>query len=115
MSQSTFDLDYFTEVEGANKVFLNEGTQRVEPVLSKKGSGSLQSPFDKLMKKSTTPTYLLIESLKNKLVSTSWKLDEKNDRVRIKLTAVSTWLMNVACCANSEELHDSIAEIAEVK
>jgi len=110
MSQSLDDFGHFTNVEGANTFFLNEGTRRVEPVPSKKGSGS---PIDKLMRKRTTPTYILIESLKNKLVSTSWKLDEKNDRARVKLTAVSTWLMNVACCANSEELHDSIAEIAE--
>lgn len=60
------------------------------------------------------PNYLLIESLKDALTTDSpWKTDEKEDETRIKTTAVSKWLLNVACCAGFEALHDGILEIVE--
>ena len=38
----------------------------------------------------------------------------KDPATKAKLGAVARWLLSIACCAHSEELHDSIMDLAEV-
>lgn len=55
---------------------------------------------------------MLVETLRHAMLSAP-EVPEKSDEGFVRYNRIARFLMDVSCCAGSESLHDSIADIAE--
>jgi len=71
------------------------------------------SPNSKHSARKRHPPYTLLNILLSEMHASA-RFASKDPQLRAKFAAVLSWLLGVACCSGFEDVHDAVAELAEV-